>query len=166
MMLLIWYFVLALFIRLRICFSLCAVIRSELWICGSIRCPFKSSSQVTWKISASTGIKDRSGNASSRSQRLTALSETQSFSASSRCVSPLALRRAAMNAPIVFFSIQFTSWIHFAMAIALPWFYQCGGEKGRTQSENYSRWARIGPVEDSTGPIDYFSYLPLRRLGR
>ena len=42
---------------------------------------------------------------SSRSQRLTVLSDTKSLSPSSRCVIPLARRSAEMNLPIVFFSI-------------------------------------------------------------
>ena len=59
------------------------------------------------EFTAMAGISERSGSHSSRSQRLTVLSETKSLSARSFCVIPFALRKTAINLPIVFFSITY-----------------------------------------------------------
>lgn len=78
---------------------------------SGLRSPRSSSSVVTPNNSASAGITDRSGAASPRSQRETALSDTFSSSASSRWVRPFARRSAAMNEPIALlstFSTPFT----------------------------------------------------------
>ena len=75
--------------------------------CDDLLSPRRSSSQVTPKISAMTGMSVRSGAPSSRSQRLTVLSETLRRSAKSRWVMPDARRSAAMKVPMVFASWWF-----------------------------------------------------------
>ena len=84
------------------------------------RSPRRSSSLVTPKISAMTGMSDKSGVHSSHSQRLIVLSDTKRRSPSSFCVIPFALRKADMNLPIVFFSIVILLVFRVFDTIILP----------------------------------------------
>ena len=93
------------FSRFLICFSVFSACFSGEVSFSVARSPRKSSSDVTSNISAMAGISERSGAVSSRSQRLTALSDMPSLSASSLCVSHFAFRSMAMNVPIDFLSI-------------------------------------------------------------
>ena len=87
------------------CFSCFCVFFTGSASVSLLRSPRRSSSLVTQKISAITGIRVRSGAVSSRSHRLTDLSDTCSLSASSFCVIPFAFRSVAIKLPMVFFSI-------------------------------------------------------------
>ena len=121
---------------------------------GDLRSPRSSSSQVMSKISAITGITERSGAPSSRSQRLMVLSETLSRSASSFWVMPLAFRKAAIKPPMVFFSMGI-----LLGSVMMASFYRFAGEnttqqtrKSLSECENFSFSGTNGPKRPPKRP--------------
>ena len=116
---------------------------------GLLRSPRKSSSVVMPKISAIDGIRESSGVHSSHSHRLTVLSETKSRSPSSLCVMPFALRRAAMNLPIVFFSIEIPPCL--LGLVLLPFYHSVRGI-ATPNRRNFSRDARTNAKKAEKDP--------------